>query len=79
MGAAFGCSAKVVDVEVRGAVALNRTVARGTTIPSTSVQIIRAAEVCTSNDTDLRIVGASRIVHEVFAITGLADMFVFEP
>jgi hypothetical protein len=40
---------------------------------------VRAAEVCTSNDTDLRIVGASRIVHEVFVITGLADMFVFEP
>ncbi len=41
-------------------------------------EFVRAAAVCTSNGTDLRIVGASRVVHEVFAITGLADMFVFE-
>jgi anti-anti-sigma factor len=42
-------------------------------------EFVRAAEVCTSNDTDLRIVGARRILHEVFAITGLANTFVFEP
>lgn len=42
-------------------------------------EFVRAAEVCTSNETDLRIVGASRIVHQVFAVSGLGDRFAFEP
>lgn len=42
-------------------------------------EFVRAAEVCTSNDTDLRIVGASRIVRQVFAVTALGDRFAFEP
>jgi anti-sigma B factor antagonist len=42
-------------------------------------EFVRAAEVCASNDTDLRIVGATGIVRRVFDITGLADTFSFEP
>jgi anti-anti-sigma factor len=42
-------------------------------------EFVRAAEVCAGNHTNLRMVGVSRGVHQVFAITGLMDMFTFEP
>jgi anti-anti-sigma factor len=42
-------------------------------------EFVHAAEVCAGNDTNLRMVGARRGVHQVFAITGLTDMFTFEP
>jgi anti-anti-sigma factor len=42
-------------------------------------EFVRAAELCARNDTKLRIVGATRVVHQVFALTGLADEFSFEP
>ena len=41
-------------------------------------EFVRAAEVCASNDTQLRIVGARRWVHQAFVITNLADDFSFE-
>jgi len=42
-------------------------------------EFVRAVEVGTSGDTYLTIVGASRIVHQVIAVTGLGDRFGFEP
>jgi len=46
---------------------------------SAVTEFVRAAELCTSNGTRLRLVGAREIVRRVFELTGVDDMFLLEP
>jgi anti-sigma B factor antagonist len=41
-------------------------------------EFVRAAEACARNDTKLKIVGACRLVHQGFVLTGLGDEFFFD-
>jgi anti-sigma B factor antagonist len=41
-------------------------------------EFVRAAELCTSNGTRLRLTGTSGIVRRVLELTGVADMFLLE-
>jgi anti-sigma B factor antagonist len=42
-------------------------------------EFVRAAQLCAATGTELRLIGATRTVRRVFDITGLTDVFSFEP